>query len=586
MKRKSVFVVILMLLLGIFVILPRIQRVESSATIYIRADGSVDPSTAPIQRDGDVYTFVGNIYESIVVEKDNIVIDGAGYFIQGTGSGKGMDLLGRANVTIKGTSIKGFYFGVYLDQYSSSNTVSRNNIKNNQLGIELYGSDNTISENNITNNYHGIEFRGASSNNILRNSITANTNGISLAGYELAPDLNNIISGNTITKNQYGIGLGGYSRYNRIIGNNITENYSWGIEFYGSGNNISGNNFEGNIGGIYVFGLGHTISGNNVTNNNYYGILIQDSSNIALRDNIMVSNKYNFGVKGSQLSNFILDIDESNTIDGKPVYYWVNKYDATVPLNAGYVGIANSTNITINHLELKNNYQGMLLAYTKDSTIANNIVPNNLYGICLYSSSGNNISQNDIASNNIYGIHLDGSHSNTLSENNITNNTGGGMRFDWSYNDIVSKNNIVANENYGIWLSQSSDNDIFGNTIENNHGGIRLYRSSDNKFYHNYFINNIPQVHDDSWNGWTSPSINVWDDGYPSGGNYWSDYTEKYPNATEIDTSGIWDTPYVIDENNQDNYPIIPEFPSFLVLPIFMMSTLLAVIIYRRKHAI
>jgi GH25 family lysozyme M1 (1,4-beta-N-acetylmuramidase) len=58
-----------------------------------------------------------------------------------------------------------------------------------------------------------------------------------------------------------------------------------------------------------------------------------------------------------------------------------------------------------------------------------------------------------------------------------------------------------------------------------------------------------------------SPSINVWDDGYPSGGNYWSDYTDvdlyygPYQNQTGSDD--IWDHPFIIDENNTDRYPLI-----------------------------
>ncbi len=60
------------------------------------------------------------------------------------------------------------------------------------------------------------------------------------------------------------------------------------------------------------------------------------------------------------------------------------------------------------------------------------------------------------------------------------------------------------------------------------------------------------------------PSVNTWDDGKE--GNYWSDYKERYSDANEVDASGVWDTPYVIDENNQDNYPlidpaVIPELP-------------------------
>jgi len=71
-------------------------------------------------------------------------------------------------------------------------------------------------------------------------------------------------------------------------------------------------------------------------------------------------------------------------------------------------------------------------------------------------------------------------------------------------------------------------------------------------------------------------------------GNYWSDYLTKYPNATFVDSSGVWNTPYVIDANNTDYYPltvqyVIPEFPSFLILPLFLIATILTVIIYKKK---
>jgi hypothetical protein len=72
-------------------------------------------------------------------------------------------------------------------------------------------------------------------------------------------------------------------------------------------------------------------------------------------------------------------------------------------------------------------------------------------------------------------------------------------------------------------------------------------------------------------------------------GNYWSDYLTKYPSATQVDSSGIWNTSYEIDANNTDYYPlmvpivVIPEFPSFIILPLFFIATLLAVIVYKKK---
>jgi hypothetical protein len=111
-----------------------------------------------------------------------------------------------------------------------------------------------------------------------------------------------------------------------------------------------------------------------------------------------------------------------------------------------------------------------------------------------------------------------------------------------------------------------------------------LISSSDNRFYYNNFINNTQQVYFPS-----SSYPNVWDDGYPSGGNYWSDYLSRYSNASQIDASGIWNQSYNINTSNTDNYPlmnqyVIPEFPSFLIVPLFMSTTLLAMVFYRRKH--
>jgi nitrous oxidase accessory protein NosD len=86
-------------------------------------------------------------------------------------------------------------------------------------------------------------------------------------------------------------------------------------------------------------------------------------------------------------------------------------------------------------------------------------------------------------------------------------------------------------------------------------------------------------------------SYNTWDAGYPSGGNYWSDYTGldlysgPYQNLTGSD--GIGDSVYRIDADNIDRYPLmqqypIPEFPSFLILPLFMIISLLYVITRKR----
>jgi hypothetical protein len=71
--------------------------------------------------------------------------------------------------------------------------------------------------------------------------------------------------------------------------------------------------------------------------------------------------------------------------------------------------------------------------------------------------------------------------------------------------------------------------------------------------YHNNFINQTIRESDGGWSAMflstglgANVTLSPWDNGYPSGCNYWSDYVNRYPNATEIDNSGIGDTAYVI----------------------------------------
>jgi len=175
-----------------------VQPVRATVTIYIKANGSVVPSTAPIQNIGNYsYIFKSNINDSIVVERDSIVINGAGYTLQGTGSEKGIDLTGKSNVTIKNMAVTNFYYGIYFE--------SSNNI--------------TLSGNNITDNYYGIAFGSSTSNNIVCNSVINNAqNGI----YLFYSD-NNIFYGNDVSSNKrYGIVLS-ESGNNTIFHNNINN---------------------------------------------------------------------------------------------------------------------------------------------------------------------------------------------------------------------------------------------------------------------------------------------------------------------------------------------------------------------------
>jgi parallel beta-helix repeat protein len=129
--------------------------------------------------------------------------------------------------------------------------------------------------------------------------------------------------------------------------------------------------------------------------------------------------------------------------------------------------------------------------------------------------------------------------------------------------NVIAGNRIVDNV-YGIAFEfGTSNNRVFGNNITGNFRSLRIYASQNNSIYHNNFDNNTVNVFIGGAPVGTS-IINTFDNG--TTGNYWSDYEDRYPNAAELNDAGIWNTPYVIDEHNQDRYPLknpvtIPEFP-------------------------
>jgi len=517
MKRTvSAFLTILLLFTLLLVGLSfRIPSVKANGTIYIRSDGTVEPSTANITTaDNVTYLFTGDNYDPIVIERDSIIVDGAGYNLQGNVSAIGIDLMGRSNVTIKNVAIRTFEYGVSL--YSSSN---------------------------------------------------------------------NSIVGNNIANNENGVFLDSSSISNALVGNNITSNNFDGIHLYDSYNNsIVENNVTGNYYGLYIeSSSNNSIAGNSITDNDYYGIAFSVSSSNTLRNNTMADNPYNFGVLGNNLLDFVHDIDISNSVNGKPVCYWVNERDMTVPLDTGYVALINCTNIVVQNLNLTNNGGGVSLVSTTNSTITKNNITDNENGVLFGSSFSNTIVGNYLAENWYYGILLSMSSSNSIVGNNITNNDDGIGLYSSSDNNIGG--NSITNSWVGIHLYSSFSNSLSENNITDNDDGIYFSASFDNLIYRNRFENNTLQAYNDTPN-----YSNFLDDGSVSGGNFWSDYngTDLYSGTYQNETGsdGIGDTSYVIDANNEDRYPVIPEFPSLLGLSIFMAATMLIIVIYRRRVAV
>jgi len=325
MNRKLVLIMSLTLLVGMLSVAFYSYPVESdytwTETIYIRADGSIDPSDAPIvTADNVTYLLTGNINSSvdgIVIERSNVILDGGGYGVQGTGTWAGISLSGRSNVTIKNMTIRTFWYGIVLDSYADYNSISGNIITNNEWGITLdFSSSNSISGNNVTaNNYTGIGLDSSSNyNDISGNKITNNIVGIVAA----SSANNNIIWGNEIADNNRGVYISGAGSnmffHNNFVGNTqqvvcYDSTNLWDDGYPSGGNYWS--DYDGTDSHVGPFqndtrgpdGIGDTPYGIDVNNTDNYPLMgiFQNFDVSYIEPNLAVTTVSNFTISGFEI---------------------------------------------------------------------------------------------------------------------------------------------------------------------------------------------------------------------------------------------------------------------------------------------
>jgi parallel beta-helix repeat protein len=200
----------------------------------------------------------------------------------------------------------------------------------------------------------------------------------------------------------------------------------------------------------------------------------------------------------------------------------------------------------------------------------NNVSGNRIYnnaeiGVWLDSSDDNIVNNNIIENNGLDGLWIDSSKYNTVSNNFINSNNDDGIVVKDSTQNTITENNIGFNDDNGTSIfSPSIDNNFVKNVIRsNNENGIYI-NASNNNIYHNSFIHNMLNANDEGENNW--------DDGYPSGGNFWSDYFGDddfhgvNQNLPGHDRMG--DIPYeILGGNSIDEYPLINQDSWFNDVP-------------------
>jgi parallel beta-helix repeat protein len=203
---------------------------------------------------------------------------------------------------------------------------------------------------------------------------------------------------------------------------------------------------------------------------------------------------------------------------------------------------------------------GIVLDRTKNVTVKNIVVKSFKNGIYGNVTSNSYITEANLT-NNDYGIYLQTSKNNTIDRNNITQSTWAGIWLQNSQNNYIDGNRITNSTSStlsGIRLEDFSDNNkIISNYLTNcTNYGIYIDNCASNRIFHNSFISA------GLWQAFIGSYVSglYWDDGYPSGGNYWSDYgwldIKNGPNQNQLGSDGIGDTPYTIDASNRDRYPL------------------------------
>ncbi len=560
MKRTSLIVTTFVLMSVLFVGL-RLLPDARGTTLYVGGAGPGNYTTIQAAIDdanpGDtVFAYNSTYYEDLYVDKSlsvigegrsTTMIEGSGpeyvvrvvadwvnitgFTVTGNGSVStlaGMDLRDVHNCQIADNTIWKNEYGILL-MSSSNNTIANNILMNNRTGIYIaLSDDNVINGNEVWQNEDGIELVSSSYNTIASNEVRNNRWGIVLS----FSSHHNTILNNSVHDNYEGIDIL-ISDNNTIRGNNASFNDSVGIQLYHSANSAVVHNVVSNnwIGISLYHSVMNAVVNNSISSNDGSGISLQSSADNILSNNTMVRD--GIIISGQNLEHWDTHtIDTSNTVNGKPVHYWKDITGMTVPSDAGEVILANCTDVVVENQNVSSSTVGILLGFSSSNELFNNTAYwSDVAGILLYESDSNSVRRNTISLSYQAGILVDTSSNNSINNNTASLNEFGMFLRDWANNTIVD-NLLSWNSKYGMLVLST---------------GVHW-------IYHNTFINNTKQAKDDT-------DTNHWDNGYPSGGNYWSDYqgVDLYrgPEQNIPGSDGIGDTPYVIDSDSIDRYPLV-----------------------------
>ena len=415
------------------------KSIIKGKTIYVDDDFVDDPAHHKWNtieeglldaEDGDIIRVYDGIYHEHVVINKSISLIGNG----------STSIIDGDNVEWKDV-IYVFASGVTIDGFKI--------IEAGDDAIEVEGWDNTVISNcEFENNIAGITF-SCSSNNVIQNCVFIN-NSYGIFGYE---STSNQIESCDFYSNSYAIYLSD-SEDNIISSCNFEEN-AVGIYFDDAPTSsvMSCQFINNSYYGIY----GHHAEDLDMENcafiNNQFGFYAAHGGGSVLRNNVFNDNIYNFGNWGTRTSDFEWDVDTSNTINGKPIYYIVGQsnMEFNETMDIGFLALVSCDDIVVKNVNLSNNFNGLVLVDTTDSLIMNCEIYNCYWtGILL----GRDAKYNRIEGCSIHNVEERAIYLYIKAENNVIANSS------------------IYSSNYGI-ISFAKYDEVFNCSIHNCDDGIR-----------------------------------------------------------------------------------------------------------------
>lgn len=473
---------------------------------------------------------------------------------------------------------------IYIDDDSDFEAaISTSGVRS---GTGVQGDPYIISDWEIvTDMAHGIDVRNTNAYFVIRNvtvtydtfSPTLNFNGINLINAN-----NGVVENCTFTgwlkKGVYTMG----STNVLVTGNSVSIESSnahdrYGIEVYSSPLAVVTVHENIITSGDYGIKVSYTddvaVKDNQISSVTTSGILLQSSESDTVWNNTMIGCGIDLWTNSVAESN-THDIPTNNTANGDPIYYEKDQtgvaYDG---IPAGQLIFANCQGITVQDMSFAECDVGVLMCYCEDVSLTRVTVTDTLYdGIWASYVEGLEMSDCTISGCGRVGLEIWGGSDFTVVGCDIVSNGNSAVMIQYGIRLNLTECNLSGNSGVGRCgvdyrmgdNTTDLQSNITYNTIQDNYCGVSLYNCRGVTVHHNNFVDNTVQAGDNE------ADLNHWDNG--AEGNYWSDYSGVDGNG-----DGIGDTPYEVDGNTYDNYPlmeihVIPEFGAVLVPIVFILA--------------